>query len=399
MATYKAEFLSHYYDGRLRPLSAYAMGLIFRWARAAAWAPGAVNLVGRLPVLGRAFKAAAGIAPARRLPAFAPQTFQAWWRTRQASRIRKDVAADGSGAARAPSSRVVLWPDTFTNYFHPRVGRAAVEVLERLGYEVVVPPGTVCCGRPLYDYGMLDRAKAQLRACLETLRPYIREGSAVVGLEPSCVAVFRDEMGNLFPDDQDARRLCGRAFVLSEFLLREHQQKALPRLSGHALLHVHCHEKALVHGDPERELLQALGLTVETPDPGCCGMAGSFGFEHGHYDLSMKIGDRTLLPAVRGAAPDTTIVADGFSCRTQIEQGSPRRALHVAEVLRLAYERRGEEAPRLPAYAERRLPSDAAAVPGWAPAVAAALALSGWIVGRRLARRDRGGQTASGGVR
>jgi Fe-S oxidoreductase len=214
--------------------------------------------------------------------------------------------------------------------------------LEEAGYRVEVPAEPLCCGRPLDDYGMLEQAKHQLLQVLDVLRPTIRAGVPLVALEPSCGSVFTDELVNLFPNDEDARRLKQQTYLFSEFL--EKEGYAPPRLERKAVLHGHCHHKSLVGLSAEEKLLKKAGLEVDTLDSGCCGMAGSFGFEPEKYELSMKIGERKLLPAVREASGDTLVVADGFSCRTQIEQGTHRRALHLAEVLRMAR----REGPRGP---------------------------------------------------
>jgi Fe-S oxidoreductase len=317
IATYKAEFLAHYYEGRRRPRHAYAFGLIHRWAQLAAWAPRLVNLGTQTPGLAGLAKMVAGMAPARRIPAFAPETFQAWFARRALRNVDRPA--------------VLLWPDTFNNHFHPGTARAAVAVLEDAGFRVVVPRDRVCCGRPLYDYGMLAEATALLRRTFDVLRPQLEAGVPVIGLEPSCVAVFRDEMRNLLPQDADARRLGEQTFLLSEFLHRQGYRP--PSLPGRALVHLHCHHKSILGTDAERAVLDGLGLACEVPEDGCCGMAGSFGFERAKYDLSMQIGERALLPAVRRAPPDALVVADGFSCRTQIEAGSGRPVLHLAEVL------------------------------------------------------------------
>jgi Fe-S oxidoreductase len=263
------------------------------------------------------------------MPRFAPESFQRWVARREVS-------------ARPSRQRVILWPDTFNNHFEPHTAQAAVEVLEEAGYRVEVPAEPLCCGRPLYDYGMLDEAKRQLLQVLDVLRPSIRAGVPVVMLEPSCGSVFTDELVNLFPNDEDAQRLKQQTFLFADFL--EQEGYTPPRLERQAVLHGHCHHKALVGLSAEERLLKKAGLEVNTLDSGCCGMAGSFGFEPEKYELSMKIGERKLLPAVREAPEDTLLVADGFSCRTQIEQGSPRRALHLAEVLRMAR----REGPRGP---------------------------------------------------
>lgn len=323
MATYKAEFLSHYYAGRLRPRHAYAFGLIMYWARLAALVPGVVNFVTHTPPLRELAKLAAGVAPERRIPVFAPQTFKAWFHARPPRNIGRP--------------RVLLWPDTFNNHFHPETAQAAVEVLEAAGYQVVSPKPFLCCGRPFYDYGMLDLAKRHLRQVLHELRPQLGEGIPVVGLEPSCVSVFRDELTNLFPKDEDARRLARQTLTLAEFLQHTVPDYRPPTLRRKALVHGHCHHKAVMRMDAEAQLLSRLGLDFEMLDSGCCGMAGAFGFEKGdHYAVSIKAGERVLLPAVRNAARDTLIVADGFSCREQIAQGTNRRALHLAQVLHMA---------------------------------------------------------------
>ena len=317
MATYKAEFMSHYYEGRLRPLSAYTMGLIYWWAGMASKVPGLANT---LMTLGKPFS---GVAKERRLPRFAPKTF------------RELFAARASGRAKgAEGKRVVLWADTFNNHFLPETAVAAMEVLELCGYQVVIPRKRVCCGRPLYDWGFLDRAKKVLRETLDVLRPELEAGAPIIGLEPSCVSVFRDELPSLFPNDPWAMRLSRTAVTLSEFLASENVP--LPSLDRKAIVQAHCHHKAIMRFDVEEALLRKMGLDLTHPDSGCCGMAGAFGFEAKHYDLSMKLGERMILPLIREAGPETLIIANGFSCREQIEQGTNRKTMHFAEVVRLA---------------------------------------------------------------
>jgi len=321
MAAYKAEFLSHYYAGRLRPVSAYSMGLIYWWSRLASHVPRLANLMTQTPGISRIAKQVGGIAKQRKMPPFAELTFRDWFRQRPSV-----------NEGRAP---VLLWPDTFCNYFHPQVAIAAVEVLEAAGYRVLIPKRPLCCGRPLYDFGMLDLAKKLLGQTLETLRPEIEDGVPVVGLEPSCVSVFRDEMTNLLPHDKDAQRLRDASLLLSEFLCKQVPDFPYPQLNREALLHEHCHHKTVLDKKSEEQVLIKMGVKLEVPDTGCCGMAGSFGFEKQHYKVSQKVGERVLLPAVRRASKSALIIADGFSCRTQIEQGSGRRALHLAQVLQL----------------------------------------------------------------
>ena len=327
MATYKAEFFAHHYARRLRPLRHYALGLIYWEARLAAHAPALAN---RLASLG---KRLAAIAPERELPRFSKWTFRHWW----------NVRGDRPNAG---GTRVLLWPDTFNNFFHPETAIAAVNVLETAGYRVELPDRVLCCGRPLYDFGMLRLAKRQLRQILGALRPQIEAGLPLVGLEPSCVAVFRDELTNLFPDDGDAKRLSRQTYTFTEFFAK--QDWAPPKLRGRALVRPHCHDKSVLDFDAETSLLDKLGMDYEVLGSGCCGMAGSFGYEAGEkYEVSMRCAEEVLLPRIRDAGADAMVIADGFSCRAQIEHGTDRRTRHIAEILELAL--RGETS-RPPAW-------------------------------------------------
>jgi FAD/FMN-containing dehydrogenase/Fe-S oxidoreductase len=316
MATYKAEFLSHYYARRIRPRSAYALGLIDRVARVASRAPRLTNAFAST----RLSKFAAGIHPARDVPEFAPHTFKHWFEQRD--------------APHSTGRRVIVWPDTFTNFFHPEIGAATVELLESAGYEPVVPDGHLCCGRPLYDFGMLDLAKSYLRKIMDALEDDILRGTPVVGMEPSCLAVFRDELKGLFPNDENATRLCKQSFMLSEFLEREGWEP--PPLARRVLVQKHCHHHAVVGYDAEQKLLAAMGLDLQLPETGCCGMAGSFGFERSHYDVSKACGERMLFPEIESQPEGTLLLADGFSCREQIRQGTGREAMHFAQLVRMA---------------------------------------------------------------
>jgi FAD/FMN-containing dehydrogenase/Fe-S oxidoreductase len=330
MATYKAEFLHHYWARRLRPRHAYALGLIPWEARIASRAPRAANLLLRRRPFSTLAKRAAGLAPEREAPAFAGQTFIYWLDRREPRNVG--------------GPRVLLWPDTFNNHFHPEVARAATEVLEALGHEVVVPRQPICCGRPLYDYGMLRLARRQLRRVLGALRPEIERGTPVVALEPSCGAVFRDELTNMLPADEDAKRLERLTVSMAEFLAERGEGWTAPPLERRALVHLHCHQKATADTDAEVRVLERLGVEPEVLDSGCCGLAGSFGYEAGEpYEVSMAAGERVLLPAVRDA-DGALVVTDGFSCRSQIDHGAGRRAHHTAEVAHMALVRGpGEE--------------------------------------------------------
>jgi len=363
VATYKAEFFSHYYEGRVRPLSAYAFGNIDFWARIASNAPGLVNLTTQLPFLSDIIKFLGRVPAQRSIPALASETFKQWFRRTSGNGPRTggkgmasavpygeprdagdfgwrsaangDSPNDGASAPEGPP--VLLWADTFNNYFLPWTARAAVEVLETAGFRVLVPQGNLCCGRPLYDFGMLDRAEKLLLEILDEFEPVIEAGIPVVGLEPSCVAVFRDELINLFPHDERAQALSRQTLLLSEFLEQKLAPNSmLPQLPRQALLHGHCHHKSIMKMTAEESLLRRLGVAFHSPAPGCCGMAGSFGFEADKYDVSAAIGELELLPAVRRAPADWLIIADGFSCREQIAQLTDRRALHLAEVLQMA---------------------------------------------------------------
>jgi len=376
MATYKSEFLSHYYEGRLRPRHAYASGLIYWWARAAAHMPATANFFTQTPGFSHLAKFVAGYSQQRHIPPFAPETFKAWF--------AKRPAHNHGGPP------VLLWADTFNNHFTPSVAKAAVNVLERAGYQVRVPEQSLCCGRPLYDYGMLDAAKGLLREIVSSLRETIRAGVPVVGLEPSCMTVFRDELTNLLDGDEDAKRLSKQSFILAEFLREHAHGYKPPALRRRALVHGHCHHKSALHFEDEVNLLKQAGVECEVPDSGCCGMAGAFGYEADHYDVGLACGERVLLPQVRRAAPDTIIVTDGFSCREMISQETGRRAMHVAQLLEMA-EAEGPDGPAGPwpelKYAnEERTPRISAALLA-VGAVAAALGI--WAVRRRTRRVAR----------
>jgi Fe-S oxidoreductase len=320
MATYKAEFRAHHYDGRLRPRAAYAMGLIAEWSRLAGHVPWLANVLTQTPGLAHVAKWIGGIAAQRQIPRYANRTFVQWFHGR-ARPPRNDAA-----------HRVVLWPDTFNNYFRPQTAIAATRVLEALGCDVVIPDRSLCCGRPLYDWGMLDKAGRLWQRTLSALAPEIENGTPIVGLEPACVSAFRDELPALFPGNERAQRLSQQTLFFSEFIERQYGD-GVPRIDGSALVHLHCHHHAVIRPDCERSLLERTGVDHEILASGCCGMAGSFGFEADKYEISMRLAESTLLPRVRAASAQTAILADGFSCREQIEQGSGRPTLHIAELL------------------------------------------------------------------
>ena len=331
VATYKAEFLAHYWEGRLRPLYAYAFGLVDKWARLASVAPGFVNLFTQLPGLRAVAKFAGGIPQKRQIPAFAAESFQSWFRKR--------------GVRPGRRSKVLLWADTFNNYFMPETAQAAVEVIENAGFEVQVLDRHLCCGRPLYDYGFLDMAKTYIQRNLQALAPYLERDTPMVVLEPSCCSVFRDEMQNLFPESERTHRLAKNTFTLSEFLEKHVPGYQPPRLDRSAIVQGHCHHKAIMRLKDERAVMGKMGLHYEVLESGCCGMAGSFGYEKDKYAVSIACGERSLLPAVRKAKVSTIVMADGFSCKEQIAQETNRNGLHLAEVLKIGLDGNGRTTP------------------------------------------------------
>ncbi|MFD7922615.1 FAD-binding and (Fe-S)-binding domain-containing protein [Streptomyces sp. NPDC059740] len=323
MATYKAEFLSHHYQGRLRPAAHYALGWLPLWARLSRAAPRLVNAALHAPSLAAAGKRLAGVAPERPAPVFAPRSFVQWWQQRGTPEPDP-----------ADPATVVLWPDTFTSSFHPEIAISAVRVLEDAGFRVAVPTQAVCCSLTWISTGQLDVAKRVLRRTTEVLRPWLAAGTPIVGLEPSCTAVFRSDAPELLPEDEDVRRLAGTFHTFAELLLNRAPDWRPPHLARTATVQTHCHQHAITKDDADRELMRRAGIDADVLDEGCCGLAGNFGFEKDHYEVSMAVGELGVLPAVRRASPEALVLADGFSCRTQIEQGGTgRRAMHLAEAL------------------------------------------------------------------
>ncbi|MFB6959789.1 FAD-binding and (Fe-S)-binding domain-containing protein [Streptomyces sp. NPDC056309] len=360
MATYKAEFLSHHYEGRLRPAAHYSMGWLPLWARLSRIAPALVNALLHAPGLARAGKRLAGVAEERSAPVFAPQSFLQWWQAR-----------DEEEPDPADPRTVVLWPDTFSTYFHPSVAISAVRVLQGAGFRVAVPTEPVCCGLTWISTGQLTAAEKVLRRTLDVLRPYLEAGTPIIGLEPSCTAVFRADAPELMPADQDVKRLAGQVRTFAEQLVHHAPEGwQPPKLTRQATVQTHCHQHAIMKFEADRELMRRAHLDADVLDEGCCGLAGNFGFERGHHEISMAVAEQGVLPAVRKTAPGSLVLADGFSCRTQIEQGDTgRRALHLAEVLALGLKgnlpsRRPErlaERPSEPSRAARWLATTGAA--------------------------------------
>ncbi|MFG1672265.1 FAD-binding and (Fe-S)-binding domain-containing protein [Streptomyces sp. Y7] len=349
MATYKAEFLHHHYEGRRRPAAHHSMGRLPQWLRLVARTRTAssVNALAAVRPLAWAAKRLGGIAPERDIPRLAPRTFSRWWE-------RREKAPAGAGG-----DLVFLWPDTFTEHLSPSVGQAAVRVLEAAGLRVALPPTVrwkvpagggegvtvamdpvsllrgrerVCCGLTYVSTGQLDRARAVLRRTLDLMEPVLGTGAPVVVLEPSCAAALRSDLPELLHDDPRARRLADRVLTFAEALERLAPDWTPPRVERPVVGQTHCHQHAVLGDAPDRRLREAAGLAGELSG-GCCGLAGNFGFEKGHYEVSVACAEEQVLPAVRGAGESAVVLADGFSCRTQLEQLAGVRGRHLAEVL------------------------------------------------------------------
>jgi Fe-S oxidoreductase len=316
MATYKAEVLHQRYRRRLRPPAHYSLGWLPRWARLATRAPDLANAALRNRALAGLAKRLGGIDARRPLPQFAAESFREWF--------------SGHPAQAGPA--VLLWVDTFTDYFTPEVGQAAVRVLEAAGYSVEITGKPVCCGLTWISTGQLDGARRQLRRTLEALDPAVRLGTPIVGLEPSCTAVLRGELAELLPDDPRARQVRSATRTLAELLVNTEKWEP-PDLSGvRAVAQPHCHHHAVMGWHTDSALLARAGAEVDAVG-GCCGLAGNFGVERGHYDVSRAVAETALLPAVRHAPPGSVVLADGFSCRTQLEQLGGVQGTHLAQLL------------------------------------------------------------------
>lgn len=314
MASYKAEFLSRFYRWRPRPAAHYAMGALPRWLRVGSAAPRLVNALTRSRLSG-ALKRVGGIAPERQIPELAGTTFRQWFATRQ--------------QRRPEGTPVLLWPDTFTDHFDPKPGRDAVSVLESLGYSVHLPERGVCCGLTWHSTGQLGAARRVLRRSLDTLQPWLEQGVPVIGLEPSCTALLRADAAELLPDDDRVPLLSGSVRSFAEQITGVPELHVTSR-EQRVLTQVHCHQHADLGFDADHALLAKVGDEIDMVDGGCCGLAGNFGFERGHYDVSVACAEHQLLPAVRAAERGTAVHADGFSCRTQIRQLSEREPVHLA---------------------------------------------------------------------
>lgn len=335
MATYKAEVLHQAYRRRPRPVSHYTLGQLPRWARLAGIAPGLLNALLRVRAVRSLVLRAGGMDARRGVPRFASTALR---RTTREYRV-PDVAHAGAESTRPGARpRVVLWADSFTDAFSPAVGHAAIRVLEAAGYQVFMPSQSACCGLTWISTGQLDGARRRLRRTLDVLAPFALAGIPIVGIEPSCTAVLRHDLPDLLPDDIRSGAVSQAIRTMAELLTEQPGQRPdgrwqPPRLDGVTVIaQPHCHQHAVMGFETDLRLLREAGADVEVL-AGCCGLAGNFGMERGHYEISVAVAERSLLPALRRAAPGTVLLADGFSCRTQAEQLAGVQGMHLAELL------------------------------------------------------------------
>ena len=328
MAQYKSEFLAQKYKGKLHPLHHYVFGFADKMARLGSLTPAITNFMTSSGLTSPLIKHIVGVAKERTMPQLAGKS----WKAGRSGDETGNVPRVSSGQ---PKKTVELWADTWNNYYHPQTLAAAERVLMQAGFRVQTTKGHICCGRALYDFGLLDTAKSYMATVLDRIAPQIEAGLPFIFLEPSCASIFKDEALELFPNDARAQKMSKQIWLLADWLAAEVPEWVSGRLAGaQVLLHGHCHHKA-VFGGPKNEiaLLRKAGAQVEMINTTCCGMAGPFGFEADKIEVSKAIANLGLLPAVNAAGPMTVIVADGFSCREQIAQLSDREGMHFAEIL------------------------------------------------------------------
>jgi Fe-S oxidoreductase len=326
MAKLKMEFLAHYYDAHGMPLRNRVMGHIHTLSKFTRPVAPIANFMMKTP-LGRPMMNVMGVHPERKLSPFQFRTFTNWW--------HKHVS--NLGGRRETRGKVVYFHDTFTEYNYPKIGIAAVQLLEAAGFEVVIEERRVCCGRPMLSKGLLNDAKRAASRNIEVLAQYAHAGIPIVGTEPSCILTLRDEYVDLLPEHPDVEAVAQHSFMIDEFLARLENDGELgigwKTDPAPVMFHGHCHQKALIGMGPSMSILKAAGCVASESGAGCCGMAGSFGYEAEHYEVSQKIGEERLFPAVNAQTPDTQIAVAGVSCRQQIEHFTERKTMHIVEVL------------------------------------------------------------------
>ncbi|MGK8521248.1 FAD-binding and (Fe-S)-binding domain-containing protein [Nocardia asteroides] len=330
MAAYKSETLYRRYRHRPRPIDHYSLGLLPRWLSAASRMPRVVNALTSRALPRRAGLRAAGIDPRRTVPRLAERTFRRIWRDLDEGAL----LAESSYAPeeRAGSGEVMLWINTFTDAFDPEIALATARLLTTLGYRVRIPERRVCCGLTWISTGQLDGARARLRATLTALEEHVLAGGVIVGLEPSCTAVLRADLTELLPRDPRSAPTAAAVRTLAEFLSEQPTWRPPQRTGQSVVIQPHCHQHAVIGFAAERRLLAGMGVRL-TEITGCCGLAGNFGMQKGHYDISVAVAENGMLPALRAAGEDAILLADGFSCRTQAAALAGRRARHIAQFL------------------------------------------------------------------
>lgn len=327
MAQYKSEVLHRTYEGKLRPVSHYVLGWLPRWARLAGLAPWLINTITHLPLASSIILRLGGMDARRSVPRFAVRPFLRAWR-----RTHRHTAAPTS-----VGPQVALWVDSFSNSFSPGIPGAAIRVLQDAGYQVIIPEQDACCGLTWISTGQLTAAKTRLRNLLDVFGPYAAAGIPIVGLEPSCTAVLRSDLVDLIPDDPRSGLVADATKTIAEILTGASPAAVAgwrPPALGDvtAVVQPHCHQYSVMGFDADTDLLRSAGATITTL-AGCCGLAGTFGMERGHYETSVAVAENALLPALRAADPGTLYIADGFSCRTQADQLAGVQGVSLVELL------------------------------------------------------------------
>lgn len=325
IAAYKAEFMAAHYQHKRRPLHHYALGFIGSTLPKVGKLAPLINF-SQQGLLGGIVKKLLGFSQGKSLPLLEKQSFSAWTRQHAA---RHDQHFSWFGSTEHPV--VVLWSDSVNAHYRVAVLKSAIAVLNKCGYQVAIAKSFFCCGRPLYEYGFLEQARSQLQQILDNFHPHLPVNSSIVVLEPSCLSVFKDELKKLYPDDRNASDLSERAMTLSAFL--SGKITAPKRILNKGILHLHCHDKSQGGPNHERDWMQLCFESLEEPEAGCCGMAGSFGMREKTRHLGQTLFSRHLKPSIDSSDPDTVIVANGFSCHEQITDYGKQRILHPVQVL------------------------------------------------------------------